>query len=44
LCGVVGRLERAGIGGIRASLTLKLREKLAPLGERYKGFAKIAEC
>jgi hypothetical protein len=29
---------------IRASLTLKLREKLAPLGTRYKGFAKIAGC
>jgi hypothetical protein len=44
LCGVGGRLEQAGIAWIRASLTLKLREKLALLGERYKGFAKIAEC
>jgi len=44
LCGVVGRLERGRIRGIRASLTLKLREKLALLGKRYKGFANIAEC
>jgi len=34
----------AGSRRIRATLTLKLREKLALLGERYKRFANIAEC
>src|SRR5262249_34985735 len=28
----------------RASLTLKLRENLAPFGARYKRFARYAEC
>jgi hypothetical protein len=27
-----------------ASLTLKLRENLAPSAERYKALARIAEC
>ena len=30
--------------GLRASLTLKLRENLAPSRERYNPFARIAGC
>jgi hypothetical protein len=43
--GVVVRFElTVAPTGFRATLTLKLREKLALFAERYKRIARIAGC